>query len=227
MKTKPVENKTAGAARAPSPAEWKHENLRLKLGRSYYLFRTLSFLEAVQIEPLIGPILELVKDGNKGEEFARQAIRVLKVICPTILNEPDDLKELGQVQVQELWKFYSAQDWSRLHGLRALRGGGDDQEDSGEEGHDRQTTFYLLCAAGAAQERCSGMEFMDLRFERAADCFMAMHSQWQKNEDSKPKPADMLQFFASGDNTSKFNPDARPAWMTALEPEPKPETEKD
>ncbi len=216
MDTQPVEA-AAGAARAPSPAEWKHETLRLKLGRSYYRFRTLSFLEAVQIEPLVGPLMTAVKAGDQPQEYARLAMLVLRVLCPSLLQDPEDLAALGPEEVKALWAFYAAQDWGRLLQLRAMRndGGGDDDDDADADPH---LTFYKMCAAGAAMERCSGMKFMDLRFERAADCFLAMHDQWKKNEESKPKPGDLFQFFAAGGGgSSTFNPDDRPAWMTALE----------
>lgn len=215
MQTQPTQTQAAVAQRGPE--DWKHDLLRLKIGRNHYTFRTLSLLDAMEVEPHIGPLFAAIAAGDRPLEYARRVAACLKILCPTLLEKPDDLAELTPMQGKALVEFYSAQDWSRVLALRALKGkpGG---ESADESEMDERTTFYLLTAAGAKQDRCSVMEFMDARLEHCCDVLMSLYQQWAAGEAEKPKPSDLLQFMAAAATPTEYDPAAPPDWIKATLP---------
>lgn len=212
MDVQPVATPGDGAE-ARGVQEWRHAHIRLKIGKNFYPFRTLSLLDAASIEPLILPLMQVLSAGDRPLEYARIIYKILNIISPALLQQPDDLAALSKTQVQALWEFYAEQDWGRLKAIRAIAPP-EDPAASGDAGEfTARTTFYMMCAAGAKQSNCSVMEFMDSRFEHAVDVLLALHEQWAKNEAERPKPQDLFNFMASNMQPETYDPENAPSWM--------------
>lgn len=206
------------AGAAPPGYNWRHEKIRLKVGKNFYTMRTLSLMDAVEVEPLLGPLKVALADGSKPYTYAKLIMELAKALCPMILMHPDDIAAVDAQTIAAIIDFYGQQDWERVKLVRELRNDpGDEAEDAPGPGGER-TVFYAVAAACAERSHMSVMEFLDQRLEFCMDALLALHDEYRRLKGAGKMPhGSFVQAMTSMMGGAKqYTHDTAPDWMKDL-----------
>jgi hypothetical protein len=217
-----VQNQTAApvppAGAAKARLDWRHERMRLKIGRNHYTLRTLSLMDAMEIEKHLDPLVRALEGGSQPYTFAVHIIAVAKTICPMILDELEDVKALGRTEIMAILDFYKQQDWDRVRLVRELKTDMDDEDEEAPEGQNERTVFYAVAAACAERARMDVMKFLDQRLEFCMDVILALHQDYAKAKTAGKMPhgSFVQAMTAMMGGAKQYTRDTAPAWMKDL-----------
>jgi hypothetical protein len=154
---------------------WFHRELRLEIGKVPYIFRTLSLFDVWAVWPHLAPIHEAIVRGRP-LDFSDRLLKVLEIIQPVLAADDERIRELTPVHIDTLINFYDRQDWSRIKALveKTTAAGAEAQGADPEEAHNR---FIVICQATARYCNMAMTDFLQTRFEFAADQMLALHQQ--------------------------------------------------
>lgn len=206
------------AGAAPPGYNWRHEKIRLKVGKNFYTMRTMSLMDAVEVEKHIEPVVNAMTGGAQPYTFAVHMIGLAKTLCPMIMDNPEDVKALDRTTIVAILDFYRQQDWERVKLVRELRNDpGDEAEDAPGPGGER-TVFYAVAAACAERSHMSVMEFLDQRLEFCMDALLALHDEYRRLKGAGKMPhGSFVQAMTSMMGGAKqYTHDTAPDWMKDL-----------
>lgn len=213
----------SSGARSFSPSHavpdcWRHQSIVLRMGKHVYPFRTLSFGDALDVWQHVPGLVKAVRDGKDPVGYIEHLVPVLRIVQPTLLTEPDDIR-LGftKENVQTIWHWYAQQNWGRMKDLA-----GGDRPKAAPDGETPQlsqrTVFLTVAQAAAVSIGLSVEELLAARFELAADAIISLRERYEKvkGEDGT-MTADQFRSVAAGMlGENRVDQTTAPEWLKAM-----------
>lgn len=205
---------------------WFHQTIRVQIGKTEYVFQTLSLFDVWTIWPHLAPLKRSLERG-KPLDFSDHLIAILELLNPVLaarLKDPEDeiKRDFNSTHIDLLLNFYERQDWQRILALvsKTTAAGA---EESGTDPEEAHQTFVLVCAAAARHCNMDMLEFIKCRFEFCADQIMALHHSAEKaREEADDGRAGSwreatMKLAATFGVKPEVTPEAQqPEWMRAM-----------
>jgi hypothetical protein len=159
--------------------KWIHKTLPVQIGKTGYLFQTLSLFDVWTLWPHLAPLKAALERG-KPLDFQDHVVAILEILNPVLaerLKDPGDQiqKDFNPTHVDLLLNWYEREhDWSRIAALVA-KTTAVEAEAAGTDPEEAHQTFVLICAAAARHCNMPMTDFIRQRFEFCADQILALH----------------------------------------------------
>lgn len=207
--------------------DWFHQTIKVQIGKTEYVFQTLSLFDVWMLWPHLAPIKRALERG-KPLDFTDHVVAILELLNPVLaaqLKDPQDeiQREFNSGHVDLLINFYERQDWGRIVALTAKTTAAG-AEEAGTDPEEAHQTFVLLCSAAARHCNMAMTDFVRQRFEFCADQLIALHHSAEKarEEADDGRASDWSGVTAKlarafgGAKPEVIPEDKQPEWMRAL-----------
>jgi hypothetical protein len=206
---------------------WLHKTIKVLIGKTEYVFQTLSLFDVWTVWPHLAPIKSALERG-KPLDFSDHVLEVLDILNPVLaarMKDPEDetSRQFSTTHVDLLINFYEREhDWQRIVALVA-KTTAIEAEASGTDPEEAHQTFVLICAAAARHCNMPMTDFIRQRFEFCADTIMnlrhASEKAQEEAEDGKAetwREATMKVAATFGVKPEAVPESNQPEWMRAL-----------
>ncbi len=213
-----------GPGRDPA---WFHRTIKIQIGKTEYLFQTLSLFDVWTIWPYLAPMKSALERG-KPLDFSDHIVKVLEVLNPVLaerLKDPGDetQKAFNSTHVDLLINWYEREhDWSRILAL-VSKTTAIEAEAAGADPEEAHQTFVLVCASAARHCNMAMTDFIRQRFEFCADQIMALHhvakraqAEAEEGKAASWREATMKIAATFGVKPVAVPSDKQPEWMRVL-----------